>query len=62
MGELTLNVYNAQGALVSIVINNVWMNSGNNDVQFSAKGLSDGVYIYSIQAVNYGYSRKMVVN
>lgn len=60
--NVTLNVYNAQGALVSVIVNNVWMNIGNHEVKFNAKGLTSGVYIYSIQAGNYAYSRKMVVN
>jgi len=57
-----LNVYNAQGAMVSVIVNNVWMNAGNHEVNFNAKGLTSGVYIYSIQAGIFGYSRKMVVN
>ncbi len=59
---VTLNVYNAQGAMVSVIVNNVWMNAGNHEVNFNAKGLTSGVYIYSIQAGIFGYSRKMVVN
>ncbi|MCO5250280.1 MAG: T9SS type A sorting domain-containing protein [Candidatus Kapabacteria bacterium] len=60
--NVTLNVYNAQGSLVSVIVNNVWMNSGYHEVTYNAKGLPSGVYIYSIQAENFGFSRKMILN
>ncbi|MBS3999407.1 MAG: T9SS type A sorting domain-containing protein [Desulfobulbaceae bacterium] len=60
--NVTLNVYNALGQQVAVLIDNVWMNGGTHKIDFHAKGLPNGAYIYSIQANNFGFSRKMILS
>jgi hypothetical protein len=58
--EVKLNVYSLTGELVATLINSE-MNSGWHEINFDSKGLTSGVYIYRIQAGQFGYSRKMIV-
>lgn len=57
---VNLNVYSMTGELVAELVNNE-MNSGWHEVIFDSKELSSGIYIYRIQAGQFGYSRKMIL-
>lgn len=55
-----LDVYSITGELVTSLIDKE-MQGGWHEVVFDASRISSGVYIYRIQAGDFGYSRKMVV-
>jgi len=57
---VTLKVYNSLGELVGTLINQV-VPAGNHQVNFDARGLSSGVYFYTLTAGNFVDSKKMVV-
>ncbi len=47
--DVSLNVYNVIGELVCTVVNNTF-DAGYQSVNFNAKGLPSGVYIYTLEA------------
>lgn len=57
---VSLKVYNSLGELVGTLINQV-VPAGNHQVNFDARGLSSGVYFYTLSAGNFVNSKKMVV-
>ena len=57
---VTLKVYSSLGEEVGTLINQV-VPAGNHEVQFDARGLSSGVYFYTLTAGNFIDSKKMVV-
>jgi hypothetical protein len=57
---VSLKVYNSLGELVGTLINQV-VPAGNHQVNFDARGLSSGVYFYTLTAGNFVDSKKMVV-
>jgi len=57
---VTLKVYNSLGEEVGTLINQV-VPAGQHQVNFNARGLSSGVYFYTLTAGNFVDSKKMVV-
>ena len=57
---VTLKVYNVLGSEIATLINDV-LNAGSYEVDFNAKGLSSGVYFYSINTPNFKSTRKMIL-
>ncbi len=58
--KVTLSVYSMTGEVVATLVDRE-MNSGWHEVNFDAKGIASGVYIYRIQADQFAFSRKMVL-
>jgi hypothetical protein len=59
-GKVVLNVYAITGQLVTTLVDED-MQSGKHSVQFIGGHLASGVYIYTIQANNFSYYRKMML-
>lgn len=59
-GRVTLNIYSITGELVETLVDNE-MNAGRHSVEFNAGNISSGIYIYSISASNFKFSRKMML-
>ena len=57
---VTLKVYNSLGEEIGTLINQV-VPAGQHQVNFNARGLSSGVYFYTLTAGNFVDSKKMVV-
>ena len=57
---VTLNVYNILGEKVATLVNRE-MTTGVHHINFNAKGLSSGVYIYSIRAGEFISTKKMIL-
>lgn len=58
--HVTLNVYAITGQLVTTLLDQQ-MPSGKHSVQFDGVNLASGLYIYSIQANNFAFTRKMIL-
>ncbi len=62
--EVTINVYNVIGELLTTVVNNTF-DAGYQSVNFNANGFPSGVYIYRIEAKAYSTtfvsSQKMIL-
>lgn len=59
-GFVTLNVYNILGEKVAELVNGI-KEAGVYSVNFDAKDLTTGTYIYSLQSENQTISKKMVL-
>jgi hypothetical protein len=59
-GYVTLKVYNALGKEVASLVNEE-KQAGKFSVDFSALGLSSGIYFYSIHSGSYFATRKMIL-
>lgn len=59
-GFVTLKVYNVLGKEVGTIVNGV-KEAGTHSVNFSASGLSSGVYFYKLTAGNFSSTRKFIV-
>jgi len=59
-GVVTLKIYNAIGEEVATLINET-KQPGNYEVTFSTEQLTSGVYFYSLQAVDFVQTKKMVL-
>jgi photosystem II stability/assembly factor-like uncharacterized protein len=59
-GEISLIVYNALGQEVVKLVEGK-KSSGHHEIRFDGKGLSSGVYIYTLRAGDVVRSRKMLV-
>jgi FtsP/CotA-like multicopper oxidase with cupredoxin domain len=57
---VTLKIYNSLGEEVGTLINQI-VPAGNHEVNFDARGLSSGVYFYTLTADNFVDSKKMVL-
>lgn len=57
--RVTLSVYAMTGEKVATLVDGQ-MQSGWHEVEFRPADLASGIYIYRIQAEQFGYSRKMV--
>jgi hypothetical protein len=57
---VTLKVYNLIGEIVSVLVNEQ-LEAGNYIIQFDAKELSSGIYLYELSAGNLKQTRKMVL-
>ena len=59
--NISTNVYNSIGQLVSSVLTNEKMDVGKHDIEFDGSGLPSGIYYYTIQSDNIFLSNKMVI-
>ncbi len=58
--SVKLKVYNSLGEEVTTAINSV-MEAGNHEIEFNAKSLSSGMYIYELQAGSFRSVKKMIL-
>lgn len=58
--KVTLNVYSMTGELVKTLVDKE-MSGGWHEVTFEAREMASGVYVYKIQADQFGFARKMVL-
>lgn len=58
--DVTIDVFNMLGQKVSTLVN-ARQNAGNYTVNFDARSLSSGVYLYRIQAGSYSEIRRMTL-
>ncbi len=58
--HVTLTVYNPLGQSVAELLNGD-VNAGHHEVQFSATGLSSGVYFYRLKAGDFVQTRKLLL-
>ena len=59
-GNVKLTVYNALGQELAELVNKE-IKAGNYEVEFNAKDLASGVYIYCIQAGDFIQTKKMIL-
>ncbi|RJP62245.1 MAG: M6 family metalloprotease domain-containing protein [Ignavibacteriales bacterium] len=59
-GWVTLKVYNLLGNEVATLVNEK-KNAGNYDVEFSAKNISSGIYIYKLSCGNFSSTKRMIL-
>ncbi len=59
-GMVSLNIYNILGEKVVELVNKT-QNAGNYSVNFNAKNLPSGIYIYKIQVDGFAESKKMLL-
>ena len=57
---VTLRVYNLLGEEVGMIVNET-LGAGEHAVEFTAKGLATGVYLYKLQAGSMTQTRRMVL-
>ncbi|MDD3558910.1 MAG: T9SS type A sorting domain-containing protein [Ignavibacterium sp.] len=55
-----LIVYDILGREIATLVNE-YLQPGNYEVEFNAKGLSSGVYYYRIESGNYSDTKKMIL-
>jgi len=60
-GNVTLNVYNMLGELVTELIDNREYEAGYHEVEFDAGAVASGVYIYRVQAGEFVVAKKMIL-
>jgi len=60
-GNVSLNVYNSMGQLVS-AIENDYLNTGLHNYEWKAGANPSGIYIYRLQFENQQISKKMMLN
>ncbi|HMN49072.1 MAG TPA: T9SS type A sorting domain-containing protein [Ignavibacteriaceae bacterium] len=59
-GFVSLKVYNAIGKEVATLVNEE-KSAGNYEINFSANGLSSGIYFYTIQSGSFTQTKKMIL-
>ncbi|NOS84409.1 MAG: T9SS type A sorting domain-containing protein [Ignavibacteria bacterium] len=59
--NITLEVYDVTGKLVSIIAKNVTVTAGIKEVEFNASNLPSGVYFYSLKSENFSETKKMIL-
>ncbi len=59
--NVSMNIYDVTGKLVSQLINNLTQTEGYYSVEFDATNLPSGVYYYSITAGDFSETRKMIL-
>lgn len=55
-----INIYNALGEKVAVLVNEM-KEAGRYNVEFNAAGYSSGIYIYQIKANEYVSVKKMIL-
>jgi hypothetical protein len=60
-GLVTLEVFDASGAKVATLVNDVKAKGTKHTVAFNAQGLASGVYFYRLQGNGFNEMRKMVL-
>jgi hypothetical protein len=58
--KVKIEVFNLLGQKVKTLVNNI-MPSGLHEVEFNARDLSSGVYLYRIEAGKYQEVKKMIL-
>lgn len=58
---VSIRIYDINGRLVRILINNVKLSAGIYSVTFDAKNLSSGIYFYKFEAGNFIDIKKMIL-
>jgi len=59
-GDVLLKIYDVLGNEVATLVNDR-VEAGKHSVNFDARNLSSGLYIYKLQSVNFVQSRKMIL-
>jgi hypothetical protein len=59
-GKVTLDVFDASGAKVRTLVNDV-KKAGSYTASFNADGMASGVYFYRLKAVGVDEMKKMVL-
>jgi spore coat protein CotH len=59
--KVTITVFNILGERQSILVNNKIMNAGMHSVNFSAAGLSAGIYLYQLKTDDFVQIKKMIL-
>ncbi len=59
--NITLEVYDVTGRLVSTLVKNEAVTAGLKEVEFNAVNLPSGVYFYSLKTADYTETKKMVL-
>ena len=59
--NVTLTVYNMLGQVVLVLIKNKQYDAGQHIIEFNAKGLSSGMYIYTMKTEKWHAVRKMLI-
>ncbi|MBK6767343.1 MAG: T9SS type A sorting domain-containing protein [bacterium] len=59
-GHVRINVYNAQGQLVKVLVDS-YIGEGYHTVSFDASDVASGIYLYTIKSGEYTAARKMVL-
>ncbi len=59
-GLVTIKVYNVIGKEIATLVNE-YQPSGNHSKEFSANGLTSGVYFYTIKAGSFSATKKMIL-
>lgn len=59
-GNVTLKVYDIMGREVAEIVNSQ-LQAGNHEINFNAKNLSSGIYIYKLETDNFTASKKMIL-
>ena len=59
-GNIKLNIHSITGALVATVVNE-YQTAGIHSVEFNAKGLASGIYVYKLNAGSFVQNKKMIV-
>lgn len=57
---VTIKIYDVLGKEVASLVNTI-KDAGSYNVEFNAKNLSSGIYLYSIQAGKYNATKKMIL-
>jgi len=55
-GTVTLKIYDVLGREVTTLLNNAEMEIGKHEIEFDAKRLSSGIYFYTIDVKQNGFS------
>ena len=59
--NVTVNIYNIRGQLVKTLYDNT-LSAGKQNIDFNAKNLSSGVYIYQVKTLSKSKSGKMLLS
>ncbi|MEP7145612.1 MAG: T9SS type A sorting domain-containing protein, partial [bacterium] len=60
-GYVTLMVYNSRGQEVATLVKNEFVTSGTKEVTFNGSDLASGIYFYTLYAVDFIETRKMML-
>lgn len=58
--KVKLTVYNVLGQKMSILVNDI-QSAGSYQIEFNAKNLSSGIYIYSLETKSFVQQKKMIL-
>ncbi|CAN5607844.1 zinc-dependent metalloprotease family protein [soil metagenome] len=61
MGNVSLNVYDIQGRIVSSLISGLLMTEGNYSYQFDGSSLSSGMYFYKLETGQFTETKRMIL-